>query len=401
MKAVKIAVILMIFGLVNITSNCYGEGDYTWTGGGGDNNWTTEANWVDVPKVEAPEPIKFTGPYGGPVTSNNDKFTVDDIFEELQFSSTTGDDITITGDGLGIDGSIYVSGASAVIDIDLNAEGLFIETSTNVSVGELTINGDIALDMGELSLSPESASCPIVIDGVISGDSMVTMNGGGIATLSGVNTYTGMTEVQAGELRITGSIADSATYVTAAGVILSGDGTVGTLLIEYGGILSPGLSPGTMSAGNTTWGNNGVYEWEINDSDVSKGNDPGWDWLDITGTLNIPADPGGDEFTIDITSLGLDNNPGPVADFSSSQSYDWIIASASAGITGFAAEDFILDTTNFQNSLGGGSFSIAQDSNDLVLSFTGGGGGQVPEPSTILMMACLGLGLLWYKRRKV
>ena len=63
-------------------------------------------------------------------------------------------------------------------------------------------------------------------------------------------------------------------------------------------------------------------------------------------------------------------------------SYSWTLLSAQS-ISGFSTSDFTIDdTTFFQNALGGGTFSISDVSNDLVLSFT-----PVPEPSTWLLMA--------------
>ncbi|MFC2149458.1 autotransporter-associated beta strand repeat-containing protein [Candidatus Auribacterota bacterium] len=716
MKAVKIAVILMIFGLVSITSNCYAGGDtYTWLGGNG-NDWSTDANWDDPPSAGGSNILQYQGPYtGGVVTSNNDKFTISDTFDEMNFNGTTGDSITVTGDGLGLGGQIYSTGCSAVVDIDISLQGqLDLRALDNEATAALTISGDISganairvrggivtltgtntysggttvqtgtligtteslqgyiannsdvsdtifdqdtsgtfagvlggygrirkfgsgtvtftgantnsiqtyinegtlilggasgalqstflvevnegaevelsntsvnnndrilddaavtLNDGNFSLlgsssanttetigtitvgagastvsltsgsgystvltaagltdgggtvdfigsglgtagnyprimfasAPtltngvipyatvngsdiatydptggmkaygayvtdisaasstdivklssteslsggtvnvyslvledgvdlsESVSSTLVVDsgqlvlsgtsildvavlnvgaasGSITADGDATINseivgaqgftkaGTGSLTLTGDSSSLGTTTVALGELIVDGTIGDA---VIHGGGILSGTGTTGEVNIYDYGVVSPGSSPGTIYVGDTIWGEDGSYLWEINDSDVSKGNDPGWDWMDITGTLTINAT-AENPFTVDITSLGLDNNPGVVADFSSSQSYDWILATASSGITGFLVDKFELDATDFLNDLGGGSFSLAQDSNDIVLSFTGGGGGgPVPEPSTILMMACLGIGLLWYRRRKV
>lgn len=66
------------------------------------------------------------------------------------------------------------------------------------------------------------------------------------------------------------------------------------------------------------------------------------------------------------------------------QSYQWTLLAASS-VSGFNAADFVIDSTNFQNSLGGGAFTISANSTDIFLNFT-----PVPEPST---WALLGTGL--------
>ena len=78
------------------------------------------------------------------------------------------------------------------------------------------------------------------------------------------------------------------------------------MTIGLGGVISPGNSPGTPITGSQTWNDGGSYLWEINASDIdgggTKGTDPGWDWLDITGTLDL-ANLSAGGFTIDIDSL--------------------------------------------------------------------------------------------------
>ncbi|HOE69397.1 MAG TPA: autotransporter-associated beta strand repeat-containing protein, partial [Candidatus Omnitrophota bacterium] len=81
----------------------------------------------------------------------------------------------------------------------------------------------------------------------------LTKSGAGTLLLSGTNLYTGATNVNAGTLRVDGSIASSSlTTVQTAGT-LSGSGTTGNLTIANGGTLSPGDSPGTITTdGNAT-----------------------------------------------------------------------------------------------------------------------------------------------------
>jgi fibronectin-binding autotransporter adhesin len=84
----------------------------------------------------------------------------------------------------------------------------------------------------------------------IGGTGGVEKTGENLLTLSGSNTYTGLTTISAGTLAVNGSIASAVNVANAA--ILSGTGTIsGLVTVAGGGILAPGNSPGTqtMTAG--------------------------------------------------------------------------------------------------------------------------------------------------------
>jgi len=113
----------------------------------------------------------------------------------------------------------------------------------------------------------------------------------------------------------------------------------------------------------------GSYTWEINKAGGTAGADPGWDLANITGALAVNAN-SGNPFTIHINSLTPADAAGPVSDFSSGTSYTWSIATASGGVTGFDPTAFVLDTSGFSNSVGGGTFSITNTTTDIQLKFT-------------------------------
>ncbi|MFN0137000.1 MAG: autotransporter-associated beta strand repeat-containing protein [Phycisphaerae bacterium] len=72
--------------------------------------------------------------------------------------------------------------------------------------------------------------------------------GGGTLTLSNTNTYTGGTSVNAGTLRVNGSIGGSLSV--ASGATIGGSGTVnGAVAIQPGGSVAPGASPGRLTFG--------------------------------------------------------------------------------------------------------------------------------------------------------
>ena len=79
----------------------------------------------------------------------------------------------------------------------------------------------------------------------MSGAGSLHKTGLGRLELSGTSSYSGATSVEAGELKVNGSIADSAVTV-ASGASLSGSGAVGA--ISGAGAINPGNSPGILTA---------------------------------------------------------------------------------------------------------------------------------------------------------
>src|ERR1700678_2942299 len=99
------------------------------------------------------------------------------------------------------------------------------------------------------------------------GSLALAKNGAGTMTLSGINTYTGATTVNAGTLNVTGSIASSSLTSVNSGGALTGVGTVGATQINAGGILAPGNgAPGSSMtvAGNLAFASGALYVVSLN-----------------------------------------------------------------------------------------------------------------------------------------
>ena len=215
--------------------------------------------------------------------------------------------------------------------------------------------------------------------------SWITFNNnlGVLTPLSALPALTGLTQIDpgtgntiGGSLIINGTVTIEGTLVATSPAIVGGGGVLkgnftlqGPLQIQSGGDLSPGLSPGAITAGDTVWAGGGHYDWEINRADGAEGTDPGWDWLHVTGTLAVTADPT-HPFQVKAISLQGDNTPGAATHFSADSDYTWPMATADAGVSGFDPQKFTIDLSSFANDLEGGAFTLSQSGNDVDLKFS-------------------------------
>ena len=167
-----------------------------------------------------------------------------------------------------------------------------------------------------------------------------------------------------------GSLNGTGTIYVNQGATLGGRGRVGGLVLNRGGVLSPGESPGTLTAATATWAGGGSYRFEMNDATGTAGADPGWDLLQVSGALTIAAT-SGDRFTVQLVSLGVDHTAGAAAHFNAASSHVWPVAVA--GSVSGAASGLRLDTNLFLNGVAGGRFSLEIVGSAVQLRFTPGG----------------------------
>jgi autotransporter-associated beta strand protein len=376
--------------------------------------------------------------------------------------------------GTGTNGVALVSGANATLQMndalkgggDFNKEGAgavrLTAASTNftgtmrVTSGEVEVANSAALGSGQLEVASgaalrvaagvnlnnavdltgtnkatlaggTSSSDVSTVSGVISGSGGIEKTGAGRLVLTGTNTYEGATDISEGKLVVNGDISSSSKVTVEDGGTLGGSGTVGVLEIASGGTLAVGNSPGTLIAGNTTWAGGASLAWEVDDSTGNQapggttvfGQGTSWDFLDVTGTLNITAT-SGSKFIIDVISLLNGTNTGGAADgFAPGTDYSFAIATASGGLqiggfglgqgsyTDLAAFNaalssiFDINTGSFANNLGSDalwSISTSSGGTSLLLSYSGSATA-IPEPSSAAL-ALIGLGVLALNRRR-
>jgi autotransporter-associated beta strand protein len=110
------------------------------------------------------------------------------------------------------------------------------------------LTGNVEVTAGTVQMN--AIAIGTTVANVITGGGGLIQNSANTLTLSGGNTYTGATTVNAGTLSVNGSIASSSLTTVNPGGTLGGNGIVGNTTIN-GGTLSPGNSIGTLTvAGN-------------------------------------------------------------------------------------------------------------------------------------------------------
>ncbi len=224
---------------------------------------------------------------------------------------------------------------------------------------------------GTIQISNSSAK--VSYDGTISGIGNLNL-AGGTMILSGANTYSGSTTIgSGGRLKVvnsTGSATGTGSVVVNSGSSLTGNGIISGN-VSLSGAIEPGASPGKISTGSQTWNGGGIYSWEINDATGSEGLDPGWDVIDINGSLSIAATTT-NKFTISINSLTAGNVAGSTTNFDKTQDYSWKIVKTTTGITGFGAGLININVSGFSNQLAAnGKFFVepSVDGKDLFLKY--------------------------------
>jgi T5SS/PEP-CTERM-associated repeat protein/autotransporter-associated beta strand protein len=166
---------------------------------------------------------------------------------------------------------------------DLNSFGGLIRV-----FGNTTVANAVHLNTGGVAIVNFTAGTNSTFSGNIDGSGgllkggIAGFTGLGTLTLTGANTYLGATTINAGTLLVNGSITSATTVNT--GATLGGIGTVGTVTVKNGGILSPGNSPGLLTAAAVTFGS-GVPKLAIELGGTAPGTQ--YDQLIVTGNLSL------------------------------------------------------------------------------------------------------------------
>ncbi|MCX7428827.1 MAG: autotransporter-associated beta strand repeat-containing protein [Planctomycetia bacterium] len=247
----------------------------TWNGLGGNNLWSTGANWVGGQVPGAGEDLIFSG-----ATRTSTQNDLAYAFDSLAF---TANNFSISGNGVLLDGDISVNsgvvgtsipagvtfGDEADVNVGYgsnmtiggpvaNPDGLMIHVSSGSS---MTVSGGIS-GVGELTLDLGYGSS-ITIGGGIADSSDVTMNvpsgshmiiGGGISDIGGLTA----TEGSGSSLAISGgvSVEGSISLTEGAGSALAIDGGIaatGVLTLTEGSGATATISDDVSGLSGITW----------------------------------------------------------------------------------------------------------------------------------------------------
>ncbi len=310
----------------------------------------------------------------------------------------------------------FVGAGSHLVNdaINLGSGGL-----TKTGTGTATLNGTLGagslnVNQGTLALGSAGRLAANAVANVTGG----TLSTGGNETITRLNATGGTVNLTGDILTVTGtgankSMVNSSTTLTggtisvqgaidyqatsgstalsvASGGTLSGSGTTsGTLAVS--GNLAPGNSTGIMNVGSTTFLSGGKYSWEIDNFSGTVGNS--WDFLNITGNLDITAGTGsGSQFLIDVVSLlSAGDTSGLASNFTDGMNYSFAIATASGTINNYDAGKFLINTAGFQNAFTGTwGTSLGDGGKSLNITYTAATA--IPEPSTgVLFLSALGI----------
>ena len=195
------------FGTRNVSGNDYVDltisAGPVWNGGGGDNLWSSSANWSNV-TVETNDTLAYGG--STRTTSTNDLTLVTQL-RSIVFKDTATGAFTLGGNGITLiadfDNNLIRNDSTATQTINLpvtvGVAGAFVNTTnaagTTVLGGTFNNNGNTLLVTGP-------GSTTISATGTITGSGGLTKSGGGTLAINAATTFTGNTRIAAGTLTV-------------------------------------------------------------------------------------------------------------------------------------------------------------------------------------------------------
>ncbi len=240
---------LVFFGIL-VPTTAAQAATRTWTGGGADDNWSTAANWGGT-APSAGDDLVFPG--GTPRLSPSNDLAANTSFNTISFTGSSGG-YTLSGNAIQLVAGISATNTAGTDTIQLGVTLTASQTfscSIPSAVDRLIISGGVSL--GAFTLTFNSAGGSVINqNGVISGTGGVTSSGLGVVFIVASCTYTGPTDITAGDFVLAGSSLASASAVTVSGGLLqfANGASTGPVTASGGTVGCEG--GGTSQIGNVT-----------------------------------------------------------------------------------------------------------------------------------------------------
>lgn len=264
-------------------------------------------------------------------------------------------------------------------------------TTGTASDGRLRVLGPVTISGASRTVNVDASSNPATVallefaSTVSDGGSGLGLTKQGLGTLllSGTTSYSGNTEINAGDVRVSGTLGAASAVNINSGGTLSGTGSAaGSILLGNGGTLAPGSGAiGTLSTGALTTSNGGTLAIEFNTNLVTT------DSVLVSGNLNLSL---GNGTLLSLADLGSNV---PISLGTSLTLIDYSGA-WNGGLLTYSSnilqddEVFAVGSNSYQISYNGATIL------DTTVTLT-----TVPEPAAILLLTC-GLMVVTFGRKR-
>ncbi|MEG6507796.1 autotransporter-associated beta strand repeat-containing protein [Methyloligella sp. 2.7D] len=193
--------------------------------------------------------------------------------------------------------TVFASGADGESAILIAEAGGVVDFTAAPDAGHWTagsIAGAGTYQIGANEFRVGSNNSSTEVSGVIEGtDGQLVKTGTGTLTLSGTNTYSGITRIAEGSLQVDGSISASAGITVQDGGTLGGSGmavTTGQVIVQDGGTIDAGPSgapsTGVLQTGALQFQDGSMFHADIDGTNAGTG----YDQVAVTGQVFLDGE---------------------------------------------------------------------------------------------------------------